>query len=60
MGEYFCRACKFLDDDVRFPFPLDGFGGGCVVHEILLFFCRLTRSNTIAKTAASAGIFTLS
>jgi hypothetical protein len=49
-----------LDDDVRFPFPFDGFGGGCVVHEILLFFYRLTRSNTIAKTAASAGIFTLS
>jgi hypothetical protein len=21
MGEYFCRTCKFLDDDVRFTFP---------------------------------------
>ena len=61
MGEYFCRACKFLDDDVSeiHLFPCAGWiwwWFGWLVDDIFLF-CRLTRSNTIAKTAASAGIY---
>ena len=60
MGEYFCRTCKFFDDDVR-SFFSDATIGRLfrliiwLVVDGMMLFCRLTRSTTIAKTAASAG-----